>query len=324
MLRVLAVFVGLIGLSILSAQAAETLIVASIRQYQIEGRSNIHLYLYGLDGLLKKQLTDVVGCDDIDPMFTYDGQSVYFTRKSTLAQTASETGLYKLDLATDQATREKENESYTDVAVDELDYSFAVPADSWNVAERNDCLSPDRIYRITLKAMPAPDPNVNPPMEHLLSVHGQPAVDIATLADFPVDVSKDYYSLEELNGTPFVTSTDYAAVFLVHHLDSTDGDQIWGLDLQSLRWTKMSENGGQIYHPPGAPGVFFACDSLYVPLGHTGHTVNCSYLEWWDNHFKMAKLAPPLSVFYSAAIVHASTGSPNSSKETMRVGDPAP
>jgi hypothetical protein len=324
MVRVLALCIVLIALSATIGKAAETLVVASIRQYQFEGKSNIHLYLYGLDGSLKKKLTNLVGCDDVDPLFSYDGQSVYFTRKSTAPETAADAGLYKLDLTTNQTTREKENEAYMGIPVDELDYSFAIPVNSWNVAERNDCLSPDGLYRITLKPMPAPDANVNPPMQHLLSVQGKPAIDMATLPGFPAEMAKDYYSLEELNGTPFVTAKDYAAVFLVHHLDSTDGDQIWGLDLQSLHWTKMSQNGGEIYHPPGASGVFFACESLYEPLGNTGHTVNCCYLEWWDHHFKMTKLTPPLSVFYSAAIFHPVLGKPNGENETLEIGGATP
>jgi hypothetical protein len=319
MIRALVAIVSLFyAVSILRAD--ETLIVASIRPYQLVGASNIHLYLYGLDGTLKKQLTNTIGCNDVNPSFSYDGKSISFTRQSTLAKTASDAGLYQLDLATGSLTRAKEDDSYFNVPVDLLDYSFAVPTDSWNVAEKNDCLSPDGIYRITLKPMPAPDRNVNPPMQHLLSVRGQPAVDVATLSGFPADIAKDYYGLEQLNGTPFVTASGYVAVFLVHHLDSTDGDQIWGLDLSSLHWTKMSQNGGEIYHPPGAPGVFFACASLYEPLGKSGKTVNCCYLEWWDNHFKVTKLTPPLSVFYSAAVFHPATGQPNPANETLKIG----
>jgi hypothetical protein len=312
----------LLALALLGAPARtdETLIVASIRQYQLAGPSNIHLYLYGLDGTLKKQLTHTAGCNDLDPFFSWDGKTVYFTRKSTSAKTARQAALYQVDLATDAISPQKDYYPFVSTPTEVLKYSFTLPSDSWNVSEKSDCLSTDGLYRITLKPLPPPDADVNPPLQHLLSVRGQPAVDMATFPGFPADEAKDYSGLEQLNGSPFVMGPNFAAVFLVHHLDSTDGDQIWGLDLQSQNWTKMSQNGGTIYHPPGASGVFFAADSLYEPLGKTGKTVNCCYLEWWDNHFKMTKLTPPLSVFYSAAVFHPAKGTPNPGDETLKIG----
>jgi hypothetical protein len=292
-------------------QGEEMLVAASIRQYQLIGASNIHLYLYGLDGRLKKQLTSTAGCDDLDPAFSCDGQSLYFIRKSTLPSTTREKGLYKLDLVTNTISRASEDDYFCNIPMETLEYSFALPADSWNVSEKAECLSLDGKYCITIQSLSAKAQGVNPPTRHFLSVSNGPLTDMATLSGFmPTDQVDGYESLEQLNGTPFVTGPDFQAVFLVHHLDSTDGDQIWGLDLQTRKWTKMSENGGTIYHPPGAGGVFFAEESLYEPLG--GQTVNCCYLEWWNAHLQMTKLSPPLSFFYSAAIFHGEN-------ETLRI-----
>jgi hypothetical protein len=314
MLRVAAIWILLSSLSALCAPVDGTLVVASIRQYQFVSPSNIHLYLYGLDGKLKKQLTDTVGCDDVDPAFTYDGKSVFFTRKSTIANTVKQSGLYQIDIGNNKITPASEDDSYISVPMDTLDYSFGLSSDSWGVAERDDCVSDDGVYRMTQKAGP-PDQYKDSTRVHLLSISGKAPVDITTLLGFmsPEQIT-GYEGLFYLNGSPFVMGPGFAAVFLDHHLDSTSGTQIWGLDLRAARWTKMSENGGTIHHPPGAAGVFFVAQSRYEPLGNTGKTVNCAYLEWWDAHLQMTRLGAPLSFFYSGSIYHET-------KETLKIGE---
>ncbi len=91
-------------------------------------------------------------------------------------------------------------------------------------------------------------------------------------------------------------------VFLRHHMGSTFGEEIWGLDLTTMTGAKISQNGAEFFHPPSAPGVLAISEARYLPLGSTGKTVDCSYLEWWDAHLKMVRYGPDLSVCYSAAI----------------------
>ena len=75
------------------------LIVVSARQYLVTGDSTIHLYLYGLDGKLRKQLTTDAGQDDKHPQFSHDGKSVLFTRTTTGAGLPNQSGNYVLQLA---------------------------------------------------------------------------------------------------------------------------------------------------------------------------------------------------------------------------------
>jgi len=282
----------------------DALVVLALRQFQIHGPSNIHLYLYSLDGTLKKVLTKEPGLNDQDPAFSWDGKTILFTRQATDNAHQAQAGKYVLDLDSGTIRRydpETSDEWYTpwDTA-DRFDEAFSEGSPGWLPIDANSYLSSDGKYRITRVPMPQSDGHT-----YNLAEGGGRSVPIASFPGFmPADQLDGYESFLVSNGSPFVTSGDFAAVFLSHHLGSSDGNQIWGLDLNAKKWTKISENGALLYHPPSAAGIFSDTEERYQMLGNTGHTVNCSYLDWWDAHLNRHRLGPPFSYFYSAAIFH--------------------
>jgi hypothetical protein len=291
-------------LSICAGEGA--LVVVSLRQYQLQGPSNIHLYLYGLDGTMKKVLTKEPGLNDRDPIFSYDGKTILFTRYATDAKHRTQAGKYVLNIENGAirpynfATSEDSYNAWS--SLDRFEGAFAEGSEGWLNLDSSSYLSPDGKFHITRTANPAPKGEGN--IYFLSEGEGKP-VPMESLPGFmPPDEIDGYESFLVSNGSPFISGGDFAAVFLRHHLGSTDGEQIWGLDLHARRWTKVSENGAIVYHPPSAAGVFVDTDERYQPLGKMGKTVNCSYLEWWDAHLKPSRLSPPLSVFYSAAVFH--------------------
>src|SRR6266699_3329487 len=59
----------------------ESEIVVAIRYLQAKGTSHSHLYLYREDGKLLRQLTNDDSGQDIDPIFSPDGETIVFTRE---------------------------------------------------------------------------------------------------------------------------------------------------------------------------------------------------------------------------------------------------
>jgi len=60
---------------------ADSEIVIAIRYLHAEGTSHAHLYLYGEDGKLLRQLTKDDSGQDSAPIFSPDGEMVVFTRE---------------------------------------------------------------------------------------------------------------------------------------------------------------------------------------------------------------------------------------------------
>jgi len=56
-------------------------IVVAIRYLQAVGTSHSHLYLYREDGKLLRQLTDDNSGQDVDPIFSPDGETIVLTRE---------------------------------------------------------------------------------------------------------------------------------------------------------------------------------------------------------------------------------------------------
>jgi hypothetical protein len=290
--------------------------VLSIRQYRDTGPSDIHLYLYALDGGLLKQLTSTSGIDDEAPLFDSAGKTVLFFRHSTRPETKSAEGYALLDLATGTETPVStkmlpSEERKHDPAIKPVLFSW--PSDSTMrpdpVAGRNaySCGTPDGEYRLIQRSNPAHGfdaggwPTDNAPFLYFIRQRGTGGE--TALASFPG--YQPYFTAQnflEMNGTPFVLMPGFQALFMDRHMDSTTGDALWVLDLHAKKWTEMSENAGLLYFIPGRTGVTLLHSSRYEDLGKTGQVVTCGYLEFWGESFHPVRLGPPTSLFHGGAI----------------------
>jgi hypothetical protein len=284
----------------------DQLVVVSMRQYLIQGESRIHLYLYAFDGTFKKALTDDKGFNDLNPIFSDDGKSIYFKREAADRGHAVGAGEFVLDVDKGSIRRyDLKHDFFSKGFCDRFESAFSPDSDGWLNLDSPSYQSPDGKFSITEKQLP-PEKFGNEtghPHNYDVAATGKPSIPMAGLPGFiPADEVDGYESFFIGNGSPYITDGDMEVVFLRHHLNSTEGEQTWALDLTTMTGAKISNNGAEIYHPPSAPGVFVVSQARYLPLGNTGKTVNCSYLEWWDAHLKMLRYGPDLSVFYSAAI----------------------
>ncbi len=307
-MRLLAALLISLGITTVSGLADDNqAVVISMRQYLIEGSSRIHLYLYAMDGTLKKALTNDPGFNDLDPVFDYDGKSILFTRDAVDKTYATQSGRYIVDIASGAIRPYNPKEDFFSRDYpDMFSPAFGAGSKSWVNINTESYHSPDGKYTISSKPNPKPDsdaPPGNPGLIWSVQEGDKPALAVAGLPGFiPMADIDNYESFFIGNGSPFISAPGMELVFLRHHLNSTDGEEIWGLDLTTMTGAKISGNGAAIYHPPSAQGVYVVSDALYQPLGKTGKTVNCSYLEWWDAHLKETRFGPDLSVCSSAAI----------------------
>jgi hypothetical protein len=92
------------------------------------------------------------------------------------------------------------------------------------------------------------------------------------------------------------------------HLNSTDGDTVFALDLSGPRFVRLSPNWATPIPLPGEPAFLTFIENRYVPIPGSEKTANCSYIERWDeklNHIhyareKSAALCYGMSMYRSA------------------------
>ncbi|HJY21058.1 MAG TPA: hypothetical protein VJ278_07690 [Chthoniobacterales bacterium] len=76
------------------------------------------------------------------------------------------------------------------------------------------------------------------------------------------------------------------------HLNSTDGDTVFALDMTAPRLVRLSPNWATPIPLPGEPAFLTFPENRYVPIPGSKKTANCSYIERWDeklNHIRYAR-----------------------------------
>jgi hypothetical protein len=305
------------GLLLLSAclLRADGFAVLAIRQYQEVGDSNIHLYLYSLDGHLIRQLTQTPGFDDDAPEIDREGKTVFFSRSASTPTPTSGGGYYLLDLQTGKVTPVARSELKLEQKRREPTLKlteFSWPSDTMFKADptlgkdAEACSSADGQYTLIHRPNPAyneNNPGDEPASFYFLKTRGSTSEQaLASLPGFqPLYSSGDFL---EVDGSPFIPEAGNEALFLTRHVDSTAGNDLWALDLHDLRWTKMSDNAGLMYVVAGRSGMILIHSSRYDALGKTGKYVNCGYFEFWDAALRPTRLGPPTSLFHGGSVFY--------------------
>ena len=88
------------------------------------------------------------------------------------------------------------------------------------------------------------------------------------------------------------------------HLNSTDGDTDYALDLAHRRFLRLSPNWAAPIPLPGEPAFLAMNYVRYVPIPGGKKTANCSYLERWGASLKKVRYAREgtAAVCYGASI----------------------
>ena len=296
-------------------------IVIAIRYLQTEGTSHSHLYLYREDGKILRQLTTDNSGQDVDPIFAPDGEVIAFTRKKDgsplefwnvhpLGGTPT-----KLDAAPDWYQQTKTASYFTnrDVSGAETPSSSASPtasaarAPTGMMGERKSYKAPDGSVELILRE-DSSDPDDQVDGEH----HGKHYV----LRYLKTGIQADFGTLPGFFGVyeilhdrenpdrHFLFEGLLRAAFFGLHLNSTDGDTSFALDLNGPRFVRLSPNWAAPVPLPGEAAFVTLTENRYVPIPGSTKTANCSYIERWDAQLQKIRYARPkaAAIFYGASI----------------------
>ena len=293
------------ALAILTTRArGDAEIVIAIRYLQAEGTSHSHLYLYREDGKLLRQLTNDNSGQDSGPIFARDGANIVFTREKPDAvrefwsiDPLGKT-LKKLEAAPDWCTSAKSSPYFTNVEPEES----ASPKPS---------VSPEESASPTATPMPtykSPDNSVElilreDPNDENDQIDGPGHGKHYVLRDLKTGVETEFGKLPGFYGVfgllhdnqeknqHFLFDGPLRLGFFDLHLNSTDGDTVFALDLTGPRLVRLSPNWAAPIPLPGEAAFLTFTENRYIPIPGSKKTANCSYMEHWDEKLNKIRYA---------------------------------
>src|SRR6266480_415576 len=320
--------VGAFSLLAINLRAASEIVIA-IRYLQAEGTSHSHLYLYRDDGKFLRQLTTDNSGQDVDPVFAPEGEVIVFTREKPdnrlefwSVRPLGDVSI-KLDSAPDWYDQAKTSVYFTNretsKPADSVSSATASPESSPSpnasaartaagmMGERRSYKAPDGSVELILREDPS-DPEDQVDGEH----HGKHYV----LRYLKTGIQADFGTLPGFFGAyeilhdrqnpdrQFLFEGLLRVAFFGLHLNSTDGDTSFALDLNGPRFVRLSPNWAAPVPLPGEAAFLTLTESRYVPIPGTTKTANCSYIERWDAQLQKVRYARPktAAVFYGASV----------------------
>jgi len=308
-LRIL-IIAGIFSLTAMSARAAAEIVIA-IRYLQAEGNSHSHLYLYRDDGKLLRQLTNDNSGQDSGPIFAPDGSMIVFTREKPngarefwSADSLGKT-LKKMEAAPDWYVAAKSSPYFTNIESDES--TSTLPALSPAATPVPAYKSPDGSVELVLRLDPKDeDDQINGP------AHGKHYLlrDLKTGTETEFGKVPGFYGASGLlhdnqdEDQHFLFEGPLRLAFFDLHLNSTDGDTAFALDLTGQRFVRLSPNWAAPIPLPGEAAFLTFTENRYVPIPGSKKTANCSYMEHWDEKLNKIRYAREKSaaLCYGASI----------------------
>jgi hypothetical protein len=302
--RLLAISIAGV-ICIVGTQArAESEIVIAIRYLRAQGTSHSHLYLYREDGKLLRQLTDDNSGQDAGPIFAPDGSMIVFAREKPNNRRESwsidprGTGLKKLDAAPDWYTQTKSSPYFTNIEPEESTSPSptASPEESASPAETPppSYKSPDNSVELVLREDPkdeADQINGEGHGKHYLLRDLKSGREIA-FGDLPGFIG--VFEVLHDNQDPdrhFLFDGALRLAFFGLHLNSTDGDTCFALDLNGKRLVRLSPNWAMPIPLQGESAFLTFTQNRYIPIPGSSKTANCSYMEHWDEKLNKIRYA---------------------------------
>jgi len=278
-------------------------IVIAIRYLQAEGTSHSHLYLYREDGRLLRQLTHDDSVQDLGPIFAPDGSVIVFMRQKSnnvrefWSVDSSGKRLKQLDVVPSWYSSAKSSTYFTNVEPGTL--TSSTPSDS-SVKSSSPIETPTPRYRspddsveLILREDPKnEDDQVDGPghgKSYLLRLKDGTETEFGKIPGFYGVFSM----LHENQGKDrhFLLDGPLRLAFFDLHLNSTDGDTVFALDLTCPRLVRLSPNWATPIPLPGEAAFLTLTENRYVPIPGTKKTANCSYMERWNEKLNKVRYA---------------------------------
>jgi hypothetical protein len=93
------------------------------------------------------------------------------------------------------------------------------------------------------------------------------------------------------NDRHFLFDGPLRLAFFDLHLNSSDGDTVFALDLTGPRLVRLSPNWATPIPLPGEAAFLTFTENRYVPIPGSKKTANCSYMEHWDEKLNEIRYA---------------------------------
>jgi hypothetical protein len=243
-------------------------IVLAIRYLQAQGTSHSHLYLYREDGKLLRQLTSDNAGQDSGLIFAPEESA------SPIPTASSE--------------------------------ESASPAETSPPSYK----SPDGSVELILREDPKDeDDQIDGPG------HGKHYLlhDLKTGTETEFEKLPGFYGVFGLlhetqdKDQHFLFDGPLRLAFFDLHLNSTDGDTVFALDLTGPRLARLSPNWAAPIPLPGEAAFLTFTENRYVPIPGSKKTANCSYMERWDEKLNKIRYAREKSaaLCYGASMYRA-------------------
>jgi WD40-like Beta Propeller Repeat len=275
---------------------AESEIVIAMRYLQAEGTSHSHLYLYREDGKLLRQLTNDNSGQDSGPIFSPDGETIVFTREKPYnvrelwSIKPRGTNLKRLAATPDWYAKAKSSPYFTN----EGPYVAYKGEPQGSPAPPPTFKTPDETMEIVLREDPTDKDD-----QDYLSGHGKhyllrnlktgTEIEFGKIPGFLGAIGLLHENLNKDGYFLFEGALRLAFVDL--HLNSTDGDTVFALDLSGPRLVSLSPNWATPIALPGEGAFLTFAENRYVPIPGSKKTANCSYIERWDNKLNHIRYA---------------------------------
>lgn len=285
------------------AHAASEIAVA-IRYLQPKGTSHAQIFLYREDGTLLRQLTNDQSGQMMNPVFASDGESLVFTRKLVSGKkdywsvNPKGAGLHKLDSAPSWYAAARNAPYFTD---EEPQSPSGAPAPAPEATPASPLLmpdgpdhytTPDGAQEVVLTGSGKDDEVDGPGRGKHYELRDLKTAKSVELGDVPGFVG--LWGLLHLIGDSnavFLISPPLRVAFFNLHLNSTDGDTTFALDLTNQRFVQLSPNWAAPVPLPGEPAFLTSTEVRYVPIPDSAMTANSSYVDYWDAHLVKVRYA---------------------------------
>jgi hypothetical protein len=296
-----------LALGVLPARAAGEIVVAN-RYLLANQTSHAHLYLYREDGKLLRQLTRDNSGQDKDPIFSPDGKTIVWTRESPHGKKQFWSirprgdGAHRLQAAPAWYKTARNSNYFTNADANRAGEKFSV--ESKDRAPR--VRTPDGKIELVLREDPADE---NDQWDG--AGHGAHYLwrDLKSGQETPFGKLPGFFGVFGLlhsNQNPqqrFLWEDRLHLAFFDLHLDSTNGDTIFALDLLRKRLVRLSPNWAAPIPLPGQSAFLTWTENRYVPIPKTRKTANCRFVERYDENLHRVRYARTnCTVCYGASL----------------------